>query len=66
MKNYKNDLFEFAWSAERSIEDGIDELSASELPTIVISYIVMFLYILVALGKIKSFKTLLVNWFCIS
>lgn len=51
---------EIAYSAERSIEDEIKRLSISEIRTIVISYLIMFLYISVALGRIVSCKNILV------
>lgn len=51
---------EIAFSAERSIEDGIAEMSEAESSTVFISYSVMFVYIAIALGKIRSFKSLLV------
>jgi Niemann-Pick C1 protein len=50
-----------AFSAERSIEDEIERESQAEAITVVISYAVMFVYIAVALGKFRSFKTLLVS-----
>lgn len=62
MSTYENDLFDFAYSAERSIEDGIQELSDAEFSTVVISYVVMFVYITIALGKFKGFKNLFVSW----
>lgn len=52
---------DIAYNSERSIQDEIERLSESEVSTIAISYVVMFLYIAVALGRIKSFKTLLVS-----
>ena len=51
---------DFAYSAERSIEDGIEEISQAEVPTVVVSYVVMFIYIAIALGKIRSFRYLMV------
>lgn len=56
MKNYENDLLDVAYSAERSIQDAIVELSEGETLTVVISYLVMFLYIAIALGKIRSLR----------
>lgn len=61
MANYSNELFDFAYSAERSIEDGIQELSDAEMSTVIISYVVMFVYITIALGKFKGFRHLLVS-----
>jgi Niemann-Pick C1 protein len=52
---------DFAYSAERSIEDGIESMSNAEMITVIISYIVMFIYIAIALGKIRSFKNFLVK-----
>jgi len=60
MASYQNDLMDFAYSAERSIEDGIEDMSNAEMYTVIISYIVMFIYILFALGKFKGINTFLV------
>ncbi|XP_059609454.1 NPC intracellular cholesterol transporter 1 homolog 1b [Phlebotomus argentipes] len=57
MKNYESDLMDVAFSAERSIEDGIQELSEAEMSTVIISYAVMFIYIMIALGKISGVRT---------
>ncbi|XP_055844518.1 NPC intracellular cholesterol transporter 1 homolog 1b [Episyrphus balteatus] len=54
MKNYTNDKMDIAFSAERSIQDAIVELSEGEVLTVVISYAVMFIYVAIALGKIRS------------
>lgn len=61
MKGYENELFDFAFSSERSIEDGIQELSDGEMITVIISYLVMFCYITISLGKFKGFRNLLVR-----
>lgn len=50
-----------AFLAERSIQDGIAELSSSEETTVLISYLIMFLYVALALGKIKSFGKFLIH-----
>ncbi|EDV95122.1 NPC intracellular cholesterol transporter 1 homolog 1b [Drosophila grimshawi] len=54
MKNYSSDSLDIAYSAERSIQDAIVELSEGEVGTVVISYVVMFLYVSIALGRIRS------------
>lgn len=59
--NEKPQYMDMAYSAERSIEDEIERLSYSEVKTIVISYLIMFLYISIALGRIVSCKNLLVS-----
>lgn len=50
-----------AFSSERSLEDELERESEAEIITVVISYLVMFVYIAVALGQFRSFKTLLVS-----
>ncbi|KAH8387081.1 hypothetical protein KR093_004563 [Drosophila rubida] len=54
MKNYTSERLDIAYSAERSIQDAIVELSEGEVGTVVISYVVMFLYVAIALGRIRS------------
>lgn len=61
LKDYENENMEFAYSAERSIEDGIDAMSEAELWTVIISYIVMFVYITIALGKIQNIQTFFIG-----
>uniref|UniRef100_A0A8C1N4A8 Niemann-Pick disease, type C1 n=1 Tax=Cyprinus carpio TaxID=7962 RepID=A0A8C1N4A8_CYPCA len=60
-KNYDNPNLTISFSAERSIEDEIDRESNSDVTTIVISYVIMFVYISLALGHINSFRTVLVD-----
>lgn len=47
-------FMDVAWSTEKSIEDELDRSSKAEVITVVISYVVMFVYIAFALGKIKA------------
>lgn len=54
MKSYKSEHLDIAFSAERSIQDAIVELSEGEVSTVVISYLVMFIYVAIALGRIRS------------
>ncbi|XP_056599830.1 NPC intracellular cholesterol transporter 1 [Triplophysa dalaica] len=61
VKNYRNPNLTISFSAERSIEDEINRESSSDVTTIVISYVIMFVYISLALGHINSFRTLLVD-----
>uniref|UniRef100_A0A7G3ABJ9 Putative cholesterol transport protein n=1 Tax=Lutzomyia longipalpis TaxID=7200 RepID=A0A7G3ABJ9_LUTLO len=61
LKNYESDIMEIAFSAERSIQDGIQELSEAEMSTVIISYAVMFVYIMIALGKISGIRTFLLE-----
>ncbi|PNF39249.1 hypothetical protein B7P43_G16956, partial [Cryptotermes secundus] len=65
MKNWTEkempDFMSVAFSAERSIQDELERESEAEIVTVVISYVVMFAYIAVALGQFRSFKTLLVD-----
>ncbi|TRY88827.1 hypothetical protein DNTS_033075, partial [Danionella cerebrum] len=61
MKSYSNPNLTISFSSERSIEDEIERESNSDVSTIVISYIIMFVYISLALGHINSCRTLLVD-----
>ncbi|CAD6211781.1 GSCOCG00003829001-RA-CDS, partial [Cotesia congregata] len=57
MKNWSNtecpEFVEVAYSAERSIEDELQRTSVTEIQTVVISYVFMFLYIMLTLGQFK-------------
>ncbi|KYN10247.1 PREDICTED: Niemann-Pick C1 protein-like isoform X1 [Trachymyrmex cornetzi] len=48
------DFMDVAWSAEKSIQDELDRTSKTEMMTVVISYLVMFVYVALALGKMKA------------
>uniref|UniRef100_A0A672RL91 Niemann-Pick C1 protein-like n=1 Tax=Sinocyclocheilus grahami TaxID=75366 RepID=A0A672RL91_SINGR len=61
VKNYDNPNLTISFSTERSIEDEINRESNSDVTTIVISYVIMFVYISLALGHINSFWTVLVD-----
>ncbi|XP_051826300.1 NPC intracellular cholesterol transporter 1, partial [Antechinus flavipes] len=61
VKNYKNPNLTISFSAERSIEDEINRESNGDVVTVLISYAVMFLYISIALGHIKSCHRFLVD-----
>ncbi|XP_053872581.1 NPC intracellular cholesterol transporter 1 [Malaclemys terrapin pileata] len=61
VKNYQNPNLTISFSAERSVEDEINRESNSDIKTVVISYAVMFLYISIALGHIKSCERFLVD-----
>lgn len=51
--------FTVYYSAERSIQDELDRQSRSDILTIFISYTIMFLYVTLTLGHIRSWRT----WF---
>jgi len=65
MKNWTEtqmpEFMSVAYSSERSIEDELERQSEAEVITVVISYAVMFVYIAVALGRFRSFRTILVD-----
>lgn len=60
MKNFSSPTMDIGYTAERSVQDAIEELSEGESLTVIISYIVMFLYVALCLGKLKGFKKFLV------
>ena len=49
------EYFDIAYFCERSIEDEIDATSAADLKIFIISYLVIFLYIMFALGSYSTF-----------
>ncbi|KAL0126706.1 hypothetical protein PUN28_005221 [Cardiocondyla obscurior] len=53
-KNDRPEFMDVAWSTEKSIEDELERTSQAEIITMVISYLVMFLYVALALGKIRA------------
>jgi len=57
---------EVAFTSERSIEDELDRESHSDVSTIAVSYIIMFAYIALALGQIRTCSRLLVRSLYIS
>ncbi|XP_078467452.1 NPC intracellular cholesterol transporter 1 [Lampetra planeri] len=61
VKNYNNPNLSIVYSAERSIEDEINRESTGDVRTVLISYAVMFVYISLALGHIRSIFTLAVD-----
>lgn len=64
MKNWtakKPAFMDIAFTSERSIEDELNRESQSDIVTILVSYIIMFGYIAVSLGQIRSCARLLVR-----
>lgn len=47
-------FMDVAWTTEKSIQDELDRTSKAEVITVVISYLVMFVYVAIALGRIKA------------
>lgn len=56
MKNYSNPNMTISFSTERSIQDELDRESQSDISTILISYMAMFLYITLTLGRYRLFS----------
>uniref|UniRef100_A0A834R974 Niemann-Pick C1 protein n=1 Tax=Sarcoptes scabiei TaxID=52283 RepID=A0A834R974_SARSC len=61
LNQYNNSLIDVAFFSERSLSDEIDRLSNSNISTILISYLVMFIYISLALGDFTTSKRFLVD-----
>jgi Niemann-Pick C1 protein len=61
MKTYQSKWFDVSYRAERSIEDEIERESKSDIKTVLISYLIMFLYIAIALGRIRNIRHLFVD-----
>ncbi|XP_043226344.1 NPC intracellular cholesterol transporter 1-like [Amphibalanus amphitrite] len=61
MVNYEHPNMDIAYYTERSIEDEIARESETDTVTVLISYIIMFIYISIALGQYNSCSSLLVD-----
>ncbi|KAH7637438.1 niemann-pick c1 protein-like protein [Dermatophagoides farinae] len=58
-KTNKYNLLNLAYKAERSVEDELDRQSQSDIVTVAVSYLIMFIYILLALGDMDKCSTIL-------
>jgi len=56
LKQYKNPNMTISFSTERSIQDELNRESQSDIATILISYMAMFIYVTVTLGKYTIFS----------
>lgn len=58
------EFMDIAYTTERSIEDELERSSRAEAITVVISYVIMFVYVSLALSEIKcSVKEYFVSFF---
>lgn len=60
-KEERPEFMDIAYSAERSIQDQIEELSKSTVSTVLISYFVMFVYITLTLGRFTTIKHIMLE-----
>jgi Niemann-Pick C1 protein len=56
LTNYTSDVISVYYTTERSIEDELDRESKADIKIIAISYLMMFVYLTVTLGKYSSWK----------
>lgn len=61
LKNFSNENMSIAFISENSVEDELERESRSDVFTVLLSYFVMFVYVSLALGQYRSFKTVLVD-----
>ncbi|XP_064102738.1 NPC intracellular cholesterol transporter 1-like [Macrobrachium nipponense] len=61
LSNFTNPMMDIAFTCERSIQDEIAKMSEGDVQTIVISYLVMFIYIAVALGQYAKLDRLMID-----
>ncbi|XP_017025835.1 NPC intracellular cholesterol transporter 1 isoform X2 [Drosophila kikkawai] len=52
---------DIAFTSERSIEDELNRESQSDVLTILVSYLIMFMYIAISLGHVKEFKRVFID-----
>ena len=57
----KNETLQLAYTSERSIKDEIAKSSESQVITVLLSYLLMFAYIAIGLGQMKSMSRILVS-----
>ncbi|GLG97656.1 hypothetical protein R5R35_004762 [Gryllus longicercus] len=55
------EFMDVAFTSERSIEDELDRGSHSDVMTILVSYVIMFAYIAISLGQMRSCSRLLID-----
>ncbi|XP_048474448.1 LOW QUALITY PROTEIN: NPC1-like intracellular cholesterol transporter 1 [Rhincodon typus] len=60
-KNNKSIKFSFVYMSERSLEDEINRTTAEDIPIFAISYLVIFIYIALALGEYTSWRTVMID-----
>ncbi|OTF70433.1 niemann-Pick C1 protein-like protein, partial [Euroglyphus maynei] len=61
IKTNKYSLLNLVYKAERSVEDELDRQSQSDIVTVAVSYLIMFIYILLALGDLDKCSTILMT-----
>ena len=61
MKNYSNPHLDIAFSAERAIQDEIERVSHGDVSTIIISYLLMFFYIVCSIGQMNGCDRMMVD-----
>ena len=66
MKNWTNDktntqYMDVAFTSERSIEDELERETYQDVATIAFSYLLMFMYITIALGRITKLRRFMVS-----
>ena len=54
LRNYSSPLIEVSYTTERSIEDELDRESKADMKIIGASYVIMFFYLTLTLGKYSS------------
>ena len=61
VRNPNNSDLTISFTAERSIQDELERESNTDVITILVSYLIMFLYVTVALGQYTDCSTILVR-----
>lgn len=57
-ENIKPDTIEFSYFTERAVHDELEKLKTADLWTISTSYVLMFVYITLGLGRFRSWGTI--------
>ena len=59
-KPENSEYMEIAFYSERSIEDELARESSGDIVTILISYVIMFIYVTISLGTVTKWKRVMV------
>ncbi|KAJ2940417.1 hypothetical protein O0L34_g97 [Tuta absoluta] len=60
-ENHMPEYMDIAYTSERSIEDELARESESDVSTVLVSYLIMFAYIAISLGRFTTYSRLLVD-----
>ncbi|KAI0988266.1 hypothetical protein GJ496_003888 [Pomphorhynchus laevis] len=61
LTNYNSSVFDIYYNSERSPQDGIDQISKTDVSIVLLSYLVMLIYLTIFLTSFTTLSTLLID-----